>query len=105
MRPLSKAVKKVISEDPFYRVCFRKHEGDCYGNVQMDHVFKYAGRQIDEAWAILPTCYRHHILKLDRPYSEYIALGRVTDEQLTKYPKKDWQTLRTYLNSIYLKDV
>lgn len=101
MRPLSKRVKNIIGTDPFYRTCFRKHEGDCMGRIQMDHVFKYAGKQIDEAWAILPTCYAHHILRLDRPYSEYIALGRATDDDLAKYPKKDWQTLKAYLNTKY----
>lgn len=100
MRPLSKAVRKIVNEEPFFRTCIR--EGlDCSGRIEIDHCFIYGGRQIDEAWALVPQCHRHHVDDLDRPYTQYVALGRAKDEELAKYSKFDWKRLKTYLNSIY----
>lgn len=102
MRPLSPRVRKVVNSDPFYRTCIRKGL-DCKGRIEIDHAFIYGGRQVDEVWALVPQCHFHHVEDLDRPYSQYVALLRATEEGLKRYPKYDWNQLKTYLNTLYEK--
>lgn len=76
---------------------------DCSGRVEWDHVWIYAGRQINEWFAILPTCYYHHRGGgLDRNYSQYVSLNRLDDMQLwmvqEKYPHADWFKLKKKLD-------
>lgn len=76
--------------------------GACVGRVQWHHVWIYAGRQINEYWAILGACEFHH----DRVKSntqvrelfERRSLEIATDADLAKYPKKDWERLKISLN-------
>lgn len=94
MRPISARVRKIIDADPFYRKCARAGM-DCRGRLTMEHVWIYAGRQIDEAWSILPLCYFHHLgAGLDKRVNEEISLRRATEADLARYPKKDWKALQ-----------
>lgn len=109
MRPISPRVKKIISEDPFYFQCARHKEGTCSGRITLDHSFIYAGKQIDEHWAIIPTCAFHHAVDqfqdngdLQREKQVWIGLNRATDEELLKYSKAiDYIALRERLNKKY----
>ncbi|MCK5015469.1 MAG: hypothetical protein KAS32_00190 [Candidatus Peribacteraceae bacterium] len=97
MRTISTRVKKRISDDPFYDQCCRLDEKDCDGCITWEHALIYAGRQMDEVFAILPVCEFHHAVnmhqgggKLDKKKHEWIAISRMTDEDKNKYPNRDW---------------
>lgn len=94
MRPIPPRLKREMEADPYYRVCvFDSHE--CSGRIEWDHVFIYANRQVNEKWAILPTCHWHHTnITRFRKESERIAVARATPEELAKYPKRDWSRYR-----------
>jgi len=79
------------------------HDG-CPGIPEWEHAFTHGGKQINEAWAIVPCCTFHHRgAGLDKTYNQYIALGRATLKDLEKYPKTDWEQLNKYLNTLYDK--
>jgi hypothetical protein len=68
------------------------------------HVWIYAGKQINEIWAILCGCDGHHdMVKTNKKVKEAFerrSLEIVTSEELTKYPNKNWQQLYKYLSEI-----
>ena len=91
MRPIPQKLRKEIADDPFMWVCIRKNE-DCAGRITWEHAFIYAGKQVNEKWAIVPLCYYHHLGKgLDKRFNQKVALSRATPEDLAKYPRKNWR--------------
>ena len=104
MRPLTSKAKHAIDTDIFYKTCIRKHEGDCAGRITIEHALKYRNRQLDDVFALLPLCWHHHLVDLDKRYNEYVALKRATEEDLAKYPKSDFKQLRKHLIHIYEGD-
>lgn len=110
MRQISPRVKKVIDTDKYYRTCARWEDGNCTYHITMEHALIYEGRQIDEVWAIIPLCTYHHAVNecqdgkgLDKSKNVWIALNRATDEDLLKYPKRDFIHERLMLNKYYGK--
>ena len=101
MRPISPRFRKMIDADPYFKTCVRAHEGDCSGRITIEHVFIYQGRQIDEMFNFLPLCWRHHLVDNNKRYNEFKSLQRATEDELAKYPKKDWKQLKKYLDKIY----
>lgn len=108
MRPISKKVKDQILSDEFYDTCCRADEGDCQGGITWEHALIYASRQMDEVFAILPVCEYHHAVgiyqdtgKLDKKKHEWIAISRMTDEDMLKYYKRNWKQELSALNAIY----
>ena len=99
MRPIPVALRKRLSEDPFMKRCIR--EGNCSGRITWEHAFMYQNRQINEAFAIVPLCEKHHFHDLDKDYGRYIGLLRATPEELARYPKVDWKQKLEYLKTIY----
>lgn len=99
MRKISKKVKDILLADPFMKKCCIG--GMCEGRIEFHHVWIYAGRQIDEVWAIMPACHFHHS-KASNPIIkakfEAASLKRVADGDLLKYPKKDWAQIKRLLN-------
>ena len=80
------------------------HEfGPCEGKIDYHHVWVYAGIQINEIFAILAVCRKHHdMVKTERKVREALerrSLEIATNEELARYPNKDWDQLRNYLNS------
>jgi len=105
MRPIPPGLKRQLNDDPFMAVCIYDN-ALCEGRVEWDHVFIWAGRQVNEWFAILPVCYYHHRGGgMDRKYTEYVALSRVDDVQLfeiqKKYPRADWIGLKKRLVKKY----
>ncbi len=91
MRPISPKLRRQIAEDPYMKVCARS-DYDCKGRITWEHAFIYAGRQINEAWAIIPLCEYHHLGKgLNKKINQEIALNRATEQDLNKYPKKQFK--------------
>lgn len=87
-----------IAEDPFMKRCARRN-GECDGRITWEHAWQYGGQQINEPWAIIPLCVYHHLGEgLDKHENQRISLRRATPEDLAKYPKKDWEYEKRYLN-------
>lgn len=108
MRPLSSTTRHAISGDRFYDKCCRYKTGKCKGRVTLEHALLYAGKQIDEAWAIVPLCTYHHAVNeyqdggdLDKDYGKWVAISRMTEADMAKYPKVDWRQKKRYLDKKY----
>jgi hypothetical protein len=72
------------------------------GAVEWEHAFMYAGKQVNEWWAIVPVCWHHHRGGgLDKEFNRYRALVRMDEEDLReakkKYPRVDWASERSRL--------
>lgn len=111
MRKISQRVRSVMDNDMFFLKCARcvlLKDHICQGRLTREHVFIYAGRQIDEPWAIISICaYSHSVDQfqdggiLDKKINEWIAINRMTAEDEAKYPKRNWSREREFLNSKY----
>ena len=89
MRPIPLKTRKEIKSDPFYKTCARAEDGSCQGRITIEHALIYAGRQINEKWALIPLCEYHHAVDkhqdggdLNKEKNIWIALNRATNEQL-----------------------
>jgi hypothetical protein len=99
-------VKSLLELEP--NVCARQNE-DCSGRITWEHALIYAGKQIDEVWAIIHLCAYHHEVDefqdgggLDKEINVWIALNRATTDELLQYSKAiDYQRMRTRLNNKY----
>lgn len=107
MRPILPALKKQIAADPWMKFC-------CLcgtSNPEWEHCWIYAGRQINEWWAIIPLCYDHHRGRMSghetKERGKYISLKRAMEkgEDLNQfYPRVDWGQQFIYLTSKYGED-
>jgi len=110
MRVISPKVRQILDNEP--QVCGLRHFGGCGGRITREHALIYAGKQIDEAWAIVLICARHHSVDqyqdnglLDKEKNIWIALNKATDEELIKYSKViNYINERYRLNKIYAKN-
>lgn len=91
------------------RVCMRASEGNCAGRITKEHAIIYAGKQLQEEWAILDICEFHHGVNnfQDRGYLNkekhvWIALNRAPEGRLIELSKgEDKVALLGRLNAIY----
>lgn len=61
---------------------------NCKGRLTKEHAIYYAGRQVQEIWAVLDLCVYHHLREgLKKNINQAIAYSRATDDDLKKYPK------------------
>jgi len=106
MRPIPPTLKKEMEADPYYKICARRKDGGCAGRVTWEHTIIYAGKQLNEKWAIIPLCERHHAVDnyqdngiLDKNENIRIALNRATDIELKAISKaQDYIAIRDRLN-------
>jgi hypothetical protein len=109
MNKIPPKLKEQLAEDPEYKVCARHKDGGCDGRITWEHSMIFAGRQIQERFAIIPLCEYHHAVNthldgrgLDKQKNIWIALNRATDEELRNYSKAtDYLAMRERLNKIY----
>ncbi len=96
MRSIPPKLRSLLERMPRMRACELEHGlwGPCEGVLRWHHVWIYAGTQINEHWAILCGCDRHHdAVKTDKEIKEYFerrSLEIATLDELSKYPRKDW---------------
>lgn len=76
--------------------------------IEWEHAFLYAGKKIQEEWAIVPCCtYHHRGSGLDKDYNRYCSLVKAIkiygslDVIQQKYPKKNWLQEWEYLKNKY----
>lgn len=91
------------------RECMRSDEGNCKGRITKEHAIIYAGKQLQEEWAILDICEFHHGVNnyqdrgcLKKEIHTWIALNRASDEELRAISKAiDYLDLKLRLNLKY----
>jgi hypothetical protein len=94
MHRIPPKLRRELSEDPYYQVCARGWENcsPCRGRITWEHAILYAGRQVQERWAIIPLCYYHHLGHgLVKRINIEIAMSRATPEDKLKYPRLKWK--------------
>jgi hypothetical protein len=103
VRKLDPAQRERLAADPFMSRCCITGRAD--EKIDWHHNLIFAGRQVNEDWAILPLIRSIH----DRAFSpeikdrcDWVMLNRATDEQLTPYCKAiDLIRRREILNQRY----
>lgn len=107
MRKISKRVKDIVASRP--QICRRANEGNCGGRITWEHCIIHAGRQLDEAWAIIELCEYHHDVNtyqdrgdLKKELNVHFALQQATDEELKSVSKAiDYLELKKRLEEKY----
>lgn len=111
MRPIPLKMKAEILVDPRYKICARKnHLGhECEGRITLEHALIYAGKQINEKFAIIPLCAKAHSVDrfqdggdLNKEINTWISLNLATTEELQSISKVinyEWEKSR--LNAKY----
>ncbi len=102
MRPIPIMMRENMSAHRFYKTCCLKGN-ECKGRIEWHHAIIFAGRQLNEIWAIVPLCQYHHRIA-DSKYIKQkvltICLSRATDEELLAVSKAiDYVTLKKKLCS------
>ena len=88
-------IREQLSDDPFMTYCIAGDGWDCDGRIEWQHALTYAGRRVNELWAILPMCSLHHRLQAAfRPHQEAAMVKRIAHfgaeaEFRAKYPRSD----------------
>lgn len=111
MRPISAKTRATLEKDPRMKRCALAGLSRLYGacsapgtRPEWHHVWIYAGKQIDEPWAIVAACPVHHaMVKIQRAVRmafEAISLLLATAEDLAKYPRKPWNQIKRSLGLI-----
>ncbi len=101
-----------MASKPFYKVCARRallKDHECGANplngqlIEWEHAIIFAGKQLNEEWAIVPICYySHRGGGLVKEINVWIALNRATDAELEAISKAtDYKHERNRLNKIY----
>lgn len=109
MRPIPEKLKKEMLAEKYYKQCSLKGHGECGGRITLEHAIIYAGRQLNERWAIIPLCERHHQVgiyqdagTLEKDRNVWVALNRATDEELHAVSKVvNYYRMRDNLNNKY----
>ncbi len=79
-----------LANDPFYKVCVITGLGT--GKIEWHHNLIFAGRQVQEKFAILPLMdYIHEKARLShvKDILDWIMLNRATTEELERYSKAE----------------
>lgn len=104
MNQIPLALREELSNDPFYGTCalLGHTHTQCEGRITWEHALTYAGRQVQERFAIVPICAGFHLGPgLNKKRNRWVALCRLTPEDLAKYPKADWKRERLVLIKLY----
>lgn len=104
-------IKKKILADKFYTRCAREgfHGHECAGRITWEHAIIYAGKQVQEVWAIIPLCEKAHAVDhyqdggdMNKEINEWVAFNRATDLELKGASKAiNYMHRRYFLNQKY----
>lgn len=110
MTPIPQKVRKEIANDPSYKLCKLKglHGHVCGGRITMEHALIYAGKQIQEKWAIISICasgqevdFFQDAHTMKKELNVWIALNQATTDDLARFPKASYRFQRDNLNAKY----
>jgi len=102
MRKIPLNIRKQISEDNFYRTCCVADE-ICFGKIEIHHNMIYAGKQVDDLFALLPVCLYHHEREKCREIGDKldkVMISRMTIEDEKKFDRINWLVKKQYLDNI-----
>jgi hypothetical protein len=90
MHPIPPKLRRDLAADPWYSSCARA-SGECRGRITWEHALMYAGKQVQERFAIIPLCEWHHLGDgLVKRINVEIAMARATPDDKKKYPLLPW---------------
>lgn len=90
---IPKHVLNELLSNPWYKRCAASILGNCSGRITFEHAWVYAGKQVNEPWAIIPLCWHHHLGNgLNKNFNRYVAIMRAKPEDFAAYPKFAWLT-------------
>lgn len=108
---IPQALKHKILHNPYYKKCSRKEvfqDHQCQGRITFEHVWIYAGKQIQEEWAIIPLCEFSHSVGLyqdsgilDKEKNQFISIRRTREEDFRRYKNFNWRQYKQYLINKY----
>jgi len=112
MRPIPIKMRKILEADPLFQICIHSqfvwHK--CDSRITFEHCFRYAGKQIQEYWAIVPCCRskNNDVTGDDKLFNRFIALYRLFKwggdyliKQQFKYPKFDFKQIFALNNKFH----
>lgn len=105
-------LRKELAADPSYKICLRNaalQDHTCMPNplnkklIEWEHALIYAGKQIQQKWAIVPLCWwAHSGPGLVKEINIWVALSRSTDEELQAISKViNYKRMKIALNNKY----
>lgn len=112
MRPIPPQLRKEMDADAYYHQCAR-HEAlrdhECRPDpltgklIEWEHAIIFAGRQLNEKWAIVPICWLvHRGGYMVKEINEWLALRRAPKGRLKELSKAvDYEQKLRYLNQKY----
>ena len=90
MRPIPPKLKADLAADPWYTRCCITGIPSVKAKIEWHHAFIFAGRQVNEKWAIVPLTAEVH-KKVSNPIIKeklrWIILNRAGHEALIKYSR------------------
>lgn len=103
MTKIPPKLRAEMAEDKYYKKCCLAHLGGCSGRIEWHHSLIFAGRQLQEKYAIVPACHEHHyrVSEFNEQFI-HVALNRATEGQLRAIGKAtDYVAMRDRLNKKY----
>ena len=103
MRAINKQLRDSMAANPFYWRCcisgIRREEE----KIDFHHNFIFAGKQINEAWCILPLARSIHDRIVEfKEICDWIACNRASWDELERYSKVvNYHKMKERLNSKY----
>jgi len=109
MNNIPTKLKKDLLADPEYARCSLLGYHTCGGRITLEHALIYAGRQVQEKYAIIPVCAAGQEVDqfqdagtMDKNRNKWVALNRATDEEIRSISKAfNYMRERDRLNGIY----
>lgn len=112
---IPKETRAKMQVDPEYTRCSLQNVlpdliGPCDGRVTREHAMIYAGSKVQERWAIIPCCAKHHGVdqfqdgpgEAPKEVRMWVALNRATEDELRAISKAvDYIARKRYLNEKY----
>lgn len=113
MTVIPKSVRKELEADPNNDTCALKDFPGhvCDGRITREHAMYYAGKKIQERWAIVFVCASGHGVdkfqdsptQLKKDVRQWVALNQATDEDFKRFPRAfpSFPHQLAYLNKKY----
>lgn len=103
MNKIPDRLKAKLRSDPFYARCCVTGRQRGEVKIEWHHNLIFAGRQVQEQFAILPVAQEIHSIaghKAMKERLDWIMWNRATERQIDKYSKaQDKRAYRDYLNN------
>ena len=93
---IPKKLKEECEKDPRYYRCALSglHGHVCDGRITWEHAMIYAGKQIQEKWAIVPLCEKAHAVNsfqdagtMKKELNVWLALNQATESDFERFPR------------------